>query len=147
MPNNPLTDAALAELDIWLNIANQPYHARRKAAKAHAHRRVTELVPALRQRLTDAESRLAEAERERDAALEHAVSMQNDRDGAVYSMIINGCRIDDGALAARDARMKREGAAEWLEKLIAAKREERPWETFVPLQTLEQAAQRLREGK
>lgn len=63
-----LTDAALAELDRWLDIANQPYHAKRKAAKTHAQYMVTQLVPALRQRLTDAESRLADAERERDAA-------------------------------------------------------------------------------
>lgn len=63
MANNPITDEQLAELNRWLDIANQPYHAKRKAAKTHAQYMVTQLVPALLQRLLDAESRLAEVER------------------------------------------------------------------------------------
>lgn len=133
MSNNPLADEQLAELDRWLNIANQPYHARRKAAKAHAHRRVTELVPALRQRLTDAESRLEDAERVRDAssaevsAIKAAVDLlwagtwdahYGNGISAEYARSVEkqlrtalDAKISVAWLSARDARMKREGAA------------------------------------
>lgn len=50
-------------------------------------------------------------------------------------------------LAARDARMKREGAAEWLRGYIIAVKLQDPMAETVWLSALEQAAQRLREGK
>lgn len=59
MPNNPMTDAALAELDrlhetaIPLTFANAAGH-------------IFNAYPSLRQRLTDAEARLAEARKDND---------------------------------------------------------------------------------
>lgn len=133
--NNPLPDAALAELDRWLDIANQPYHAKRKAAKTHAQYMVTQLVPALRQRLLAAESRLAEAERDRDELLANVASPE-------YRQML----ADQAGRHDRDAQQRREGAAEWLEALIAAHRAQRPCDPFVPVQVIEIAAHRLRES-
>lgn len=86
-------------------------------------------------------------------ALEHAVSMQNDRDGAVYAMIVNGLSIDSKALAARDAKQRREGAAEELTEIA---NDRFTGGLFLPDRThytmpevreiLLEAAQRLREG-
>lgn len=128
MPNNPITDEQLAELDRWLDIANQPYHAKRKAAKTHAQYMVTQLVPALRQRLLDAESRLADARKENDFM---RLRLAESDKACVYCDLpkaemgrcasgFPGCaRADDlfhcDELTRRDAQQRSEGAAEWLE--------------------------------
>lgn len=65
MENNPMTDAALAELDRLHEAAIKGMNWQ-EVAQFQAM--ITEQYQPLRQHLTDAESRLAEAEREREAA-------------------------------------------------------------------------------
>lgn len=146
MPNNPITDAESAELDRWLGIANQPYHAKRKAAKTHAQYMVTQLVPALRQRLTDAESRLAAAERERDEVRTKLRVKQADLENmAIQCGQAKGLlRKERDERSARDSQQRREGAAAVWD--IVAERSklvgDAAGETYAT-----EAAKRLREGK
>ena len=85
MPNNPLPDTALAELDrlqhgttprpwlygkVWLD------HVPNYMAVIALHN----AYPALRKRLTDAEARLAEAERERDQLRAEVEDIRQQRD-------------------------------------------------------------------
>ena len=170
MPNNPLTDEQLAELD-------RMYAAATKGMNWHEvafwHAAIAQRYPALRQRLLDAESRLAEAERERDeleAELEEAransIEYEKDCTKALcglarefdYEWDGDGATADDlrefisetvrhlkkmrDGLAARDAQQRREGAAEWLEA-DANNADSQLWTREKQLQ----AAKRLREGK
>ena len=50
-------------------------------------------------------------------------------------------------LTNRDARMKREGAAEWLEAFLSKVRSERPHGLTISMVQLEAEAKRLQEGK
>ena len=112
MPDNnqPITDAALAELDrvykqcetSWIAIGHDLHST----------------YPALRERM-----RLAEAERDhhqllREELMEQVHELKDELHCALYCLELNGI-ADDGVrekLAARDARMKREGVIKWLEK-------------------------------
>lgn len=161
MPNNPLTDAALAELDrlresvpvntwgvsksprdgrvqvhngqiqvcaVWSTYTNPAQGTAEYIAALH------NAYPPLRQRLTEAESRLADAERERDAMKEHCAMLKrqirwflsgaapcdrgkiwprSDVDELEASLSVT----PDQDLTARDARMKREGTPVYLESL------------------------------
>ena len=136
----PLTDERLAELDrlhetaIPLTFANAAGH-------------IFNAYPALRQRLLDAEARLAEAERERDAAANEweAVVAENSTLLAHMPEQINverSFRRTVTGLAARDAQQRREGVLEGLGMalIILSSSDD-------PEVAIKQAAQRLREGK
>lgn len=130
MPNNPIPDAALAELDrlqhgttprpwlygkVWLD------HVPNYMAVIALHN----AYPALRKRLTDAEARLAEVEREIEFLRSAGEAEVNFWVNVIRSLDMeNLCDFFDGVgakeelqrwLAARDAQQRREGAAEWLE--------------------------------
>lgn len=196
MPNNPIPDAALAELD-RLHAAATPGEWRPDVPAWNKHRRncktaissptgtvlntVTPKVlrdgvigyrppeeckiaqyiaalhnayPALRQRLLDAESRLAEAEREIEFLRSAGEAEVNFWVNVIRSLDTeNLCDFFDGEgakeelqrwLAARDAKQRREGAAEWLEKFVAIAA---GLSTPVTLRILQAEANRLREGK
>lgn len=179
MENNPISNDQLAELDRWREAAPVNKWAVGKSprnGRVQVHNGQIQVCavwstytnpaqgtaeyiaalhnayPALRQRLLDAESRLAEAERERDAAAKEweAVVAENSTLLAHMPEQINverSFRRTVAGLADRDAQQRREGAAEWLEALIAAHRAQRPCDPFVPVQVIEIAAKRLREGK
>lgn len=142
MTNNstPLPDAALAELDRLHAAALFQYGVRRDESAwyslgdhttgphiqgdIYADRElltrlatVWNAYPALRKRLTDAESRLAEAERERDELRGKMKVIEEIRKGLSDAVGFEPQSIETclQVIAARDARMKREGAAEWLE--------------------------------
>lgn len=206
--NEPLPDAALAELD-RLHAAATPGEWRPEVPAWNKHRRncktaissptgtvlntITPKVPrdgvigyrppgeckiaqyisalhnaypALRQRLLDAESRLAEAERERDELrAKNAAKEDLIREWARYVHTPTGERDTTVAerfwkdiearffggefdslrwLTDRDAQQRREGAAEWLEKFVAIAA---GLSTPVTLRILQAEANRLREGK
>lgn len=144
MPNKPLTDAALAELDRlhaetgtscdkWLKACIATFNA----------------YQPMRQRLTDAESRLADAERKGDvyhAALSEiyyrAIPLNEDSGHSTIAHIAaDAMRGNNGnPLADRDAQQRREGAAEYLE----AAAEKRWTLSYI---VMREEAKRLREGK
>lgn len=119
--NNPLPDAALAELDRLF--------AERNEGDAHMFNwRQSSIIcyPALRQRLTDAESRLADAEREIEFLRRAGEAEANFWVNVIRSLDKeNLCDFFDGSgaeeelqrwLAARDAQQRREGAAAGIEQ-------------------------------
>ena len=193
MPNNPIHDEQLAELDRWREAAPVNKWAVGKSprnGRVQVHNGQIQVCavwstftnpaqgtaqyiaamhnayPALRQRLLDAESRLAEAERERDELrAKNAAKEDLIREWARYVHTPTGERDTTVAerfwkdiearffggefdslrwLTDRDARMKREGAAEWLEKFVAIAA---GLSTPVTLRILQAEANRLREGK
>ncbi len=116
--------------DVWFGVnikGNHPNHAARRVAAAQALAAIHNSFPDL---------------------LEYVRELEGERDEAIKQRSL--ARMADCAdelLAARDARMKREGAAEWLEKKVAAVLAENPNAALVWLSVLEQEAQRLREGE
>lgn len=170
--NTPIPDAALAELDEMHLWRNESEKAAWRWAKSSGI-----CYPALRQRLTEAEfqlsiqtvsssmrgrslleaykqiedlqTRLAEAERERDELREYRDAEAIRRAKAdCYDRICERLGVESnvlGWLATRDARMKREGAAEWLEAF--AKKDAFEKLAYLQDETLLEAAQRLRDGK
>lgn len=147
MENNPMTDAALAELDRQYGRAESETGT--KIDLAVAMNAAYLAYPALRQRLLDAEARLAEAERKRDvyhAALSEiyyrAIPMNEDSGHSTIAHIAaDAMRGKNGnPLADRDAQQRREGAAEYLE----AAAEKRWTLSYI---VMREEAKRLREGK
>lgn len=166
MPNNHITDAALAELDRQYGRAESETGT--KIDLAVAMNAAYLAYPALRQRLLAAESRLADVERERDvyhAALSEiyyrAIPMNEDSGHSTIAHIAaDAMRGNNGnPLADRDAQQRREGAADELERLASSDLELREMfltESQMRLRAfshakladeLRKAAQRLREGK
>lgn len=157
MPNNPISDAALAELDrlrdeVRAKIAGKTV--------AEALLIVGEDATALRQLLRDAESRLAEARKENEfmrlrlAESDKACAYCNlpkAEMGRCESGFPGCARADDllhcDELTRRDAQQRRDGAAEWLEKYLARMDEKREWPTLrEALDEMHEAAQRLLDG-
>ena len=111
-----MTAEQIAELKRWIEIANQPYKPRYRAAKQDGQAMVTRFAPALI-------AALEAAEAERDERTTMAARAQE-----AMRYLLNGLPATDAIwaaygnadsarawLAARDARMKALGAAEWLE--------------------------------
>ena len=120
-----MTAEKIAELKRWLVIAQQPYNPRYKAAKRDAQAMVTRFVP-------DLISALEAAQAERDALQGESAYVTHqlewvEQNGDTYTKsalmdfirrtlnAINHTSEIKEAVAARDARLKNEGAAEWLE--------------------------------
>lgn len=142
MPDNnqPITDAALAELDrvykqcetSWIAIGHDLHST----------------YPALRERM-----RLAEAERDhhqllREELMEQVHELKDELHCALYCLELNGI-ADDGVrekLAARDARMKREGAAGVWNQIAAIGRQVTDQFILVTVKYAEDQAAKLRKG-
>ena len=106
-----LTAEKIAELKRWLVIAQQPYNPRYKAAKRDAQARVTRFVPELIVALEAAET-------EADSEAGHWIEIIRRLDPENLCDVFDGLGVEENLrqwLAARDARLKNEGAAEWLE--------------------------------
>ena len=153
MANNPITDAALAYLD-RLAVSASRGGLTSLVDQETYRSELARAYPALRQRLLDAESRLAEAEREIEFLRSAGEAEVNFWVNVIRSLDTeNLCDFFDGEgakeelqrwLAARDAKQRREGAAEWLEKFVAIAA---GLSTPVTLRILQAEANRLREGK
>jgi len=127
--------------DMWFGVnikGNHPNHAARRVAAAQAIAGIVNAFPAILEYVREIEA-------DRNAAQEHAIAMQNDRDGAVYSMILHGCRIDEKALAARDAQQLKAGAAKALNEF--AGRMDTRWTWQQIYQKLKKEAKRISEGQ
>ena len=122
-----MTADQIAELKRWIAIANQPYKPRYMAAKQDARAMVTRFAPALI-------AALEAAEAERDALQEESAYVKHqlewvEESGDTYTKsalmdfirrtlhAINHTATIKEAIAARDARMKAEGAIEALEDI------------------------------
>jgi len=106
-----MTAEKIAELKRWLVIAQQPYNPRYKAAKRDAQARVTRFVPELIVALEAAET-------EADSEAGHWIEIIRRLDPENLCDVFDGLGVEENLrqwLAARDARLKNEGAAEWLE--------------------------------
>lgn len=166
---NPIHDAELAELRRLLPVLGLPQHAitldekadgwirpegdaelgNWRVAKfawadeANAALKLINAFPGILARLEEKEFQLS--------IQTASASMRGRSLLATYEQIeelqerLEAAERERDALAARAAQQRREGAAEWLEALIAAHRAERPFDPFVPLTIFETSAKRLRE--
>jgi hypothetical protein len=139
--NTPITDAELAELRRWLTQAEKPYEARYKAAKRDAQAMVTRFVPSV---LT----RLEAAERERDCATDdeagHWIGIIRSLDPENLCDMFDGLGFEQNLrqwLATRDAKQRREGAAQVWERLSLA-----DWLDVDQRDRAREEAGKLREG-